>query len=297
MHSDDQSKHHSFRGMLCAKFGWDNINFAQGGSSNQKQFRLAKQFFSSDRFNRLQRSQIPCVVVWGITSTARNEIWSTGLGELTNIKYAQNSPESRWLATHTYDHEHEVTSLALEIQFWNRFFSQNRVPCVWFDTFNHHDYQTSDQTIIDFKKEYHSLSGPDWPSWNKFLHADFSNVPFRIIKEVYKFERLADYLRHRRRSGSVKEMQTHMLFGNQTPRDLLSRLAMQFGLKDLDQAYHTSSHKNDTNRISFLVRQGLINPFSYHPTRAAHELISEWFTHHIVTKFSNTEVDTKLEIC
>jgi hypothetical protein len=44
----------SFRNLLSEKYGFTNINFSAGGSSNQKQFRLCKEFFISDQGRQLR---------------------------------------------------------------------------------------------------------------------------------------------------------------------------------------------------------------------------------------------------
>ena len=56
---------YSFRGILAREFGLEHKNFSVGGSSNQRQFRHAEEF-------QFKEGDI---VLWGITSTARNEIW------------------------------------------------------------------------------------------------------------------------------------------------------------------------------------------------------------------------------
>ena len=37
----------SFRKILCERHNFSNVNFSVGGSSNQKQFRLATEYFLS----------------------------------------------------------------------------------------------------------------------------------------------------------------------------------------------------------------------------------------------------------
>ena len=42
---EELCEEYSFRGLIKKNLNVDHINFAQGGSSNQRQFRIAKTFF------------------------------------------------------------------------------------------------------------------------------------------------------------------------------------------------------------------------------------------------------------
>jgi hypothetical protein len=66
----------------------------------------------------------------------------------------------------------------------------------------------------------------------------------------------------------------HMIFKNKNPRDLLSQLAIQQETNLSDQSYHQSVWKQDDDRLLPLVEKGVLNPFSYHPTRLGHQLIA-----------------------
>ena len=70
---------------LCWQNGWrkyvvdyfdfDHLNYGIGGSSNDKQFRLAKQFFTSNRFKELYQQGRKIYVLWGTTSVNRYDFW------------------------------------------------------------------------------------------------------------------------------------------------------------------------------------------------------------------------------
>ena len=68
---------------------------------------------------------------------------------------------------------------------------------------------------------------------------------------------------------------------DQSPRDLLSLLAIQQGFCDFDDAYHKSCWRVDSDRVAFLVDKEILNPYSSHPTREGHErianLLAPWF--------------------
>lgn len=58
-------------------------------------------------------------------------------------------------------------------------------------------------------------------------------------------------------------------------RDLLSQMALQTGIQDIDKKYHTSTWNIDSNRVEFLVNSKHLNPISQHPTKLGHQLIAD----------------------
>jgi hypothetical protein len=58
-------------------------------------------------------------------------------------------------------------------------------------------------------------------------------------------------------------------------RDLLSQMALETGIEDMDRKYHTSTWRVDSNRVEFLVNSKHLNPFSQHPTKLGHQLIAD----------------------
>jgi hypothetical protein len=205
---------HSFRSLLSAKFGLDNRNFAEGGSSNQRQFRLAKNFFTSEEFCILQKQYEKIIVLHAITSTARTELFSNEKNQLINFKFdLDKSKLSESYFKYSYNHDHEVNQLALEMSFWNDYYQSKGINNLWIDTFNTHKYS---------------------------CHID----------NLFNVE-------------------------NTHSRDLLSQLAIANGIGYLDGNYHLSSWTSDSNRVEFLVEQGILNPYTMHPTRLGHEQISE----------------------
>ena len=134
----------SFRGLLSKKLDFENINFSDGGSSNQKQFRLAKEFFFSNKFKQLRTQYDKIIVLWGITSTARNELFFSKRNVFRNFSY-HSEPTASWpfpkdFLMWSYDHDAAVYELAQEIKMFNVLFEYHGIQCIWFDTFNHHDY-------------------------------------------------------------------------------------------------------------------------------------------------------------
>jgi hypothetical protein len=203
----------SFRGLLSKKYGFENRNFSSGGSSNQRQFRYAKEFFPSDDFKKQQSEFDQIIVLWGLTSTARNELYFNSCNREENFFYSSDTAESKAMTKYFYNHEYEVAQLLTNIRFWNDYFESKNINNLWFDTFNHHEYG---QSTVE-----------------------------------------------------------NLMFAQENPRDLLSKLAINNGQLDIDNNYHTSCWKIDSNRIEYLVNIGVLNPHSLHPTQQGHAQISE----------------------
>tara|TARA_B000000557_G_C20698323_1_gene410470 strand:- start:138 stop:848 length:711 start_codon:yes stop_codon:yes gene_type:complete len=123
----DLMNKHSFRGILSERLNLENINYASGGSSNQRQERLATEYFNT-------HSHEDTVVLWGITSIIRNELPIDG--ELRNIMYSDNNSHARYYHEHFYDEKTELQRLSNMMIHWNKFFEAYHIPNLWFQTFN-----------------------------------------------------------------------------------------------------------------------------------------------------------------
>jgi hypothetical protein len=272
-HKPDVCNKKSFRGLLSERYQFDNLNFSEGGSSNQKQFRRAKHFFNSKQFDQLKNTQNEIVVLWGITSTARNEVFSILDNKLLDVFLKDDEGLiQKFLLKYTYDHDHEVFSLAEEMLHWNRFFESHNIKNYWFDTFNHHDYSVNDPSVGNFKKPYNTVAGPDWPDWQSFLDKRF-NFDSEIGQEILDTSRF--YFSQFIRTAPVE----NFVINHPTHRDLMSQLAINYGLVEPDSDYHLSDWTIDSKRVEFLVSQKLLNPHSHHPTELGHQQIANMFDH------------------
>lgn len=259
---------YSFRGLLCQKFGLENKNFSSGGSSNQKQFRLAKIFFSSEEFEKIKKDYDKILVLWGITSTARNELYNLETNELENFFYKdRNRPIAKAIVTYSYSHDNEVDLLNTEINHWNTFFNSLGISNLWFDTFNHHNYKFPLTKIESYKQKYKIYQGPDWPTWEQFRSGNFE-IKQEILEEINKISPWQ----------FCNPPINNLIFENKNPRDLLSLLCIEYGFGDFDNKVHYATWHNDSNRIDFLVQQKILNPISKHPTKQGHEKIAEILT-------------------
>lgn len=227
---------YSFRSLLSERYGYKNINFSIHKSSNERQFRHARNFFSSSSFKEIKNNAEDIIVLWGITSTSRTEVFSTEQNEyidvlLNNVKTPSRAEEnvSKFFTGNIYDHQHKIFELAHSMTHWNDYFSMSGVKNYWFDSFNHHDYKVNSPG-----------SGEDY--------INNTNIENFVIQHDYA-------------------------------RDLMSQLILTNGDDKFDLKYHSSTWLADTDRTALLIEKGLVNPFSFHPTKIGNEKIANMMQH------------------
>ena len=269
----------SFRGLLSQKYNLVNRTWATGGSSNQRQFRLAKEFFPSSNFKKLQSEFEKIIVLWGITSTARNELYLNSINSHHDIFYSHDTTESKIMTKYFYNHQHEVNQLLIEIRFWNDYFESKNINNLWFDTFNHHEYHEILTFNDNFNIAYHRAAGPDWPSFDDYLIGNYDTSNQKIYNKILEIKNicLEQYKEPLFKHDKIK----NLIFKDKNPRDLLSLLAIKNGKLDIDNNYHISDWLIDSNRVEYLVDIGVLNPYSHHPTQQGHIQISEMLSPYI----------------
>ena len=263
--NDDLAKLHSFRGIICKRYNLNNFNFAYGGSSNQSQFRLAEDFFSSNEFQRVRSQYSDITVLWGITSVMRNEAYFSNEKLQRSFFYSDDSLLSKVIVSKHFDQQHEIFMLGKKIKFWDTVFNALNVRNIWFDTFNHHNYNIESD---DIRNNYLKVAGETWPSWQEFAVGDFTKVSKEVQNEILDQYRWDFYLHY-------KPVSTRIMDYQQTPRDLLSKLSVHNGMKNPDDCYHSSVWVEDSNRLGYLTDIGLVNPYSHHPTKAGHQQLAD----------------------
>jgi len=126
----------TFRSLLTERLGFlENINHAIKGSSNQKQERLATEFFTRDN---IQKGD---VVLWGITSTARDEVYLNTKGDYYNFLFNQpirvkHGLDALEYSDQFYNQKNQLQRLAHMMNHWNMFFESHGIKNMWFNTFN-----------------------------------------------------------------------------------------------------------------------------------------------------------------
>jgi len=178
----DQYKKIQLDSNICWKYGWrkkvvehfkfkDHINFGEGGSSNDKQFRLAKQFFVSKQFKDLYNKTKNIVVLWGVTSVTRYDFWIKDKNKYEHIFL--KSPEGKnwdpteygessdWIAYYINKYCHweptRVRELELEFLYWNQYFKLLGIKNFWYDTFCSFNYKIELSNFFNIRKKRRDL--------------------------------------------------------------------------------------------------------------------------------------------
>ena len=136
----------SFRTLLAKKMGVKNINFSRGGSSNQKQFRLASEYFLRDK-NVVKNG----IVLWGITSVYRNEFFNTKLNKYENFFVPDPTHDivlSKVLSVRYMSEKVEIEKLYYNIELFNYYFKSIGIKNYWFNIFNDHKYPNHINNIL-----------------------------------------------------------------------------------------------------------------------------------------------------
>ena len=114
--------------------------------------------------------------------------------------------------------------------------------------------------------------GPDWPTWENFLARkfDFDSTIGQEILDATRFH-FSQFVRITPVENFVIKHPSH--------RDLMSQLAIDNGMQELDSDYHLSNWLIDSKRVEFLVSKKMLNPHSHHPTELGHQQIANMFDH------------------
>ena len=158
----------SWRKILVDHYNLIHINFSVPGSSNQRQFKTAKEYFVTEEWKKLISDRKNNVIVlWGITSTYRNYFWCKDIKRYENIFYKVDETEFKYnkyqdklaeaMMSWSYVKEVEVEVLKNEILFFNQYFKLVGVKNMWFDTFNSLDYKEKFDNFLDQYKEQRDL--------------------------------------------------------------------------------------------------------------------------------------------
>ena len=168
---------HCFRNLLSTQLGLENLNHSVGESSNQKQFRLALDTFFGKNKIVLQSEDI---VLWGITSVYRTELWNENEKKWQDISIPSRSTIAKILAVNYHNEGEELKVLENQIHLWNSYFQSQNVKNYWFNIFNDHKW---DQKISNFLFEGSSLLScliDDYSQNDKYHRSDWNDTDRKI---------------------------------------------------------------------------------------------------------------------
>jgi len=193
-----ESEDCSFRTKLSKKYDLENINFAAGGASNAKNFRLAKEFFAGQDLT-------DATVLWGITATSRSEIWDSTTKHYMDLKYdlarsnGRHLEFSKLFLENIYDHDHEVELLRQEMLHWNDYFAYHNIKIIWFDSFNTHNYLSDIPNLIrpnDLLTAMLAHANISVEQHNKFYHSSRWNDDDPRISAAKKVQLVDPFTLH-----------------------------------------------------------------------------------------------------
>jgi len=171
-----------FRNIIAEHTNRNNLNFSQGGSSNQRQFRLAEEFFFSKPDSWFLENDI--VVVWGITSVYRNEFFNNSKNDYENFLLDNNSLGYILLKKY-FSYEDEIKKLSGRMKLFNYFFKEKKIKNYWFSVFNDHKYYYNIDNILFNGNSLLDLLVNDFEK-NNIYHKSMWNDEDRKIKIAKK---------------------------------------------------------------------------------------------------------------
>jgi len=131
---NSSSINNAARSILSRKYNLKNVNFAKRKRSNNYNFRKLREYVIAHKED--------IIILFGITSTARNEYYIPADNKYQFIKYNSSDADpavNRFFLKH-YDHDHEIKLLTEQIITWNDLLEYYKIPIIWYDTFNTHEY-------------------------------------------------------------------------------------------------------------------------------------------------------------
>lgn len=179
--SEELCYEHSWRKIVLDNLNIKGLNFSVGGSSNEKQFKFAKEFFISNEWESIRKQYDNIIVLWGLTTTERTYLWCNDTNNYEDIflhdeKMKENKVMMRIGKRNTkkelvsfseqlaviinklsYNYENEVDQLTTNVLFWNYFFKSIGVKNIWFDTFDSHPYTEKIENLIDYDKPFRDI--------------------------------------------------------------------------------------------------------------------------------------------
>lgn len=173
----------SFRILLAKKLGVKNINFSAEGSSNQKQFRLASEYFLRDK-NIIKNG----IVLWGITSVYRNEFFDTIKNNYDNFLIPDIHRDrvlSKILSVRYLSKEVEIEKLYYNMELFNYYFKSMGIKNYWYNIFNDHEYPNKISNILFKGNSLLSVITNDYKK-NNLYHKSIWESTDRKIKTAIK---------------------------------------------------------------------------------------------------------------
>ncbi len=182
-----------FRKIISNKLDRVHINFSDIGSSNQRQFRLAREFFLTKDQEWFDQHDV--IVLWGLTSLYRNEFYSTKSNDYYNffltypqrciLRSTDNEEQrsfSKILLQRYFKEEVELKKLSEDMTLFNNFFEYKKITNYWFNTFNPHTYPHKFHNLLFEGNDLLSILINDYTTNDKYHISDWDDTDLKITK-------------------------------------------------------------------------------------------------------------------
>ena len=183
----------SFRKIISNKLDRVHINFSDIGSSNQRQFRLAREFFLTKDQEWFDQHDV--IVLWGLTSLYRNEFYSTKIKDYYSLfltypqrcilRSTDNEEQrsfSKILLQRYFKEEVELKKLSEDMTLFNNFFEYKKITNYWFNTFNPHTYPHKFHNLLFEGNDLLSILINDYTTNDKYHISDWDDTDLKITK-------------------------------------------------------------------------------------------------------------------
>ena len=169
-----------FRRLLCEEHDMENINFSEPASSNQRQFRLASEYFLKE--GNIEKDS---VVLWGLTSVYRLEYYDSVRNTFKNTFLSDGEDTiSKLVAMKMFDEKIETERLFYQIRLFNSFFAQQGVKNYWFNIFNDHKFTgTVDNLLFDGSSLLSEITNDKQPN-DKYHLSNWHDTDRKIVKAL-----------------------------------------------------------------------------------------------------------------
>tara|TARA_B100001059_G_C17809901_1_gene571615 strand:+ start:337 stop:1092 length:756 start_codon:yes stop_codon:yes gene_type:complete len=173
---------YTFRKIISDQLGCEHINFAEGGSSNQRQLRLAREFFLTKDEQWFADHNV--TVLWGLTSIYRTEYFNIINKEYDN--FFLTVPKKDWkdlariLLEKYFSEDAELENLTLQMKMFDNFFAHKGIKNYWFNTFNPHQYTLDFKNLLFDGHDLLSLLIKDYVNNDKYHISDWGDTDRKI---------------------------------------------------------------------------------------------------------------------
>ncbi len=179
----------SFRSLICNQFGLKNRNFSAPGSSNQQQFRFASEFFLGSKLHNLTKKHDhnftqENIVLWGLTSVYRHEVWNKHTAVYDNIFMTSNEKYAKNYVMHHFDENLETDRLFYHIELFNAFFKLTNVRHYWFNIFDEHVFPRKFTNMLFNGVSLLSLLTEDYAQNDQYHMSNWNDTDRKITKAI-----------------------------------------------------------------------------------------------------------------